>query len=71
MASEIRDPAALQQFWAEVAQVRAAGYREQAARFRAMAQAESIGQLRDNLIELADQYQALAVRWRAWPPLLG
>ena len=39
---------------------RAAHYREQAIKLRQMAEAEPPGKIRDQLLDLADQYEGLA-----------
>jgi len=52
------------QFVANSAQERAAHYREKAAQLRTMAEAESIGRLRDGLLSLADQYDGFAATIR-------
>jgi hypothetical protein len=59
MASDLRR-AALLELVANSAAVRAARYREQAAQLKDMAHAESIGRLRDRLLDLAEQYEGLA-----------
>ena len=41
---------------------RAAHYREHAAKLREMAEKESAGRLRTNLLSLADQYEGLAAK---------
>jgi hypothetical protein len=48
------------EFVANSAQERAAHYREQAAQLRTMAEAESIGHLRNGLLSLADQFDGFA-----------
>jgi hypothetical protein len=41
---------------------RALKYRERAAQLRAMAETETVHRVRDNLLNLADQYDGLAAR---------
>ncbi len=48
------------EFVANSAQERCAHYREKAAQLRTMAQAESIGHLRNGLLSLADQFDGFA-----------
>jgi hypothetical protein len=59
MAIRIKGTSALE-FAAVAAQLRAAQYRAKVGQLRRMAEGESIGRLRDNLLKLADQYEALA-----------
>ena len=47
-------------YFAIAAQARAASYREKAARLREMGEAEPIGRLRDSLVNLAGEFEALA-----------
>ena len=49
---------------------RAAHYREQAAQFRRMAEAETQATARDRLLELAEQYARLATKLDADPGVI-
>jgi hypothetical protein len=61
MAHETRKTGVLD-FVTHAAHERAAHYREHAAQLRKMAEKESTGRLRNNLLSLADQYEELAAR---------
>jgi hypothetical protein len=59
MASDIRGRAVLE-YLSAATQQRAAYYRDKAAQFREIAEAEPIGRLRDRLLHLAQQYDDVA-----------
>ena len=59
MPSDVQGLGVLE-FAANAAHARAAHYRDQAARLREMAEAEPIGRLRERLVDIARQYEALA-----------
>ena len=61
MAHETRKTGILD-FVAHAAHERAAHYREHASQLRKMAEKESAGRLRNNLLSLADQYEGLAAK---------
>ena len=48
------------EYFATAAYARAASYRDKAARLREMGEAEPIGGLRDRLLDLSRQFEALA-----------
>ena len=59
MSIDIGD-AGILEFFATAAHARAAGYRERAAQLREMAESEPIGRLRERLLDLSRQFEALA-----------
>ena len=59
MASDVRGTGVLE-YLSAANQLRAAYYRDKAAQFREIAEAEPIGRLRDRLLHLARQYDDVA-----------